>query len=90
MEAAEKNGDTFYRQEHPLAASIIEQALERRLSAASLRFDYGRYGSVVSALEPLLGKSGWLELSKLTIQSLDTEEFLLLAGCLDDGEPLDD
>ncbi len=61
-----------------------------QLSPATLTFDYGRHGSVVSAVEPLLGQCGWLELSKLTITSLDTEEFLLLTGITDDGDTLDD
>lgn len=87
---AEKNGDTFYRQQHPLAAHLIEQAQNRQLSPATLTFDYGRHGSVVSAVEPLIGQQGWLELSKLTITSLDTEEFLLLTGITDDGDTLDD
>ena len=87
---AEKNGDTFYRQEHPLAIDIIQRAARRNLPVATLNFDYARHGTVVSVLQPLIGSSGWLELSKLTIQSLDTEEFLILAGCADDGHSLDD
>jgi hypothetical protein len=87
---AEINGDTFYRQQHPLAAHLIERAQNRLLPPAMLNFDYARHGSVVSVLEPLLGHRGWLELSKLTITSLDTEEFLLLAGLTDGAEALDD
>ena len=83
-------GATFYRQGHPLALALIQQAISRELKLATLTFDYGAYGSVVSLLEPLLGQSGWLELSKLTITSLDTEEFLLLAGKTDDGQSLDE
>jgi hypothetical protein len=37
-----------------------------------------------------VGASGWLELSKLTVESLDTEEFLLFAARADDGRSLDD
>ena len=87
---AEKNGDTFYRIQHPLAVHLIEQAMSRQLPAASLDLDYGTHGAVVSAVESLIGQSGWLELSKLTINSLDCEEFLLLAGVTDGGEPVDD
>ena len=87
---AEKNGDTFYRLQHPLAAHLVERAQNRQLSPATLTFDYAGHGSVVSVVEPLLGQHGWLELSKLTITSLDTEEFLLLTGITDDGKMLDD
>jgi hypothetical protein len=87
---AEKNGDTFYRQDHPLAAHIIQEAIARNLPSASLRMDYAGHGQVISVLKPLLGRSGWLELSKLTVESLDVEEFLVLAAQTDDGITLDD
>ena len=86
---ANEHGDTFYRQGHPLATALIESALARNLGTASLTFDYAAYGSVISLLEPLIGQSGWLQLSRLSIQSLDVEEFLLLAGKTDEGLELD-
>jgi adenine-specific DNA-methyltransferase len=86
---ANENGDTFYRQGHPLATALIESALGRNLATASLAFDYAAYGSVICLLEPLIGQSGWLQCSKLSIQSLDVEEFLLLAGRTDSGLDLD-
>lgn len=87
--AAEANGDIFYRAEDELAGAIIERAIARDLPTAELRFDYRAHGAIVSALEPLIGSSGWLELSKLTVESLDTEEFLLLTAFTDDGVTLD-
>jgi adenine-specific DNA-methyltransferase len=87
---AEKNGDTFYRQDHPLAARVIQEAIARNLPSASLRMDYAGHGQVVSILKPYVGASGWLEFSKLTVQSFDTEEFLIFAARADDGRTLDD
>ena len=72
-----------------MATALIESAIQRKLDSATLNFDYAAYGSVVSVLEPLLGQSGWLELSKLTINSLDVEEFMLLTGVTDAGTVLD-
>lgn len=86
---ANENGDAFYRLGHPLASALVERAIHRNLKSASVAFDYAAYGSVISLLEPLLGKSGWLELSKLTISSLDTEEFVVLTGLTDDGLVID-
>jgi len=83
---AEKNNEIFYRQQHPLAVHLIELATSRQLPPAALNFHYGKYGSIISVLEPLLGQSGWLELSKLTITSLDTEEFLVLNAWTDLGQ----
>ena len=87
---AEANGDVFYRQDHPLAVRIIQEALARKLPVASLVLNYAAYGSVVSILKPLIGVSGWLEVFKLTVESLDSEEFILFAAGTDDGKPLDD
>jgi adenine-specific DNA-methyltransferase len=87
---AQKNGDTFYRQDHPLAAHVVQQAIARELPTAALRLDYAGHGQVVSILKPYVGASGWLELSKLTVQSFDTEEFLIFAARADDGRALDD
>jgi len=87
---AERNGDTFYRQDHPLAAHIIEQALSRDLAAVTVRLDYAAHRQVISVLKPLVGSSGWLELCHLTVESLDTEEFLIFAAQTDSGQTLDE
>lgn len=87
---AEKNGDTFYRQDHPLAAQLIQQAMDRELPISSLRMDYAGHGQVISILKPFVGHGGWIEISKLAVQSLDAEEFLIFAARTDDGRPLDD
>ena len=87
---AEQGGEIFYRQGHPLAARIIDRALERALPPAALAFDYSGSGAVISILKPLVGRAGWLELSKLTVESFDTEEFLVFAARTEDGDPLDD
>jgi adenine-specific DNA-methyltransferase len=87
---AEKNGDTFYRQEHPLASHVIQRAISRELPAVGLRLSYAGHGQVVSVLKPYVGASGWLELFKLTVETFDIEEFLLFAGGADDGRALDD
>lgn len=86
---AERNGDIFYRQDHPLAARLIDRAKQRDLEPAAVRMHYSQHPAKISILEPLVGRSGWLELSKLTIQSLDTDEYLILAAMTDDGEVLD-
>ena len=41
---AEKNGDTFYRQDHPLASHVLQQALARELPTATLRLNYAGHG----------------------------------------------
>jgi ERCC4-related helicase len=87
---AEKTGDTFYRQDHPLAAQLIEKALNRNLPPAILALDYAAHRQVISVLKPLIGSTGWFELSKLTVESLDTEEFLIFTAQTDSGRTLDE
>jgi adenine-specific DNA-methyltransferase len=87
---AQDNGDTFFRQEHKLAETIINRAIQRQLPPVSVTLDYARYAGNISIVEPLVGKSGILELSKLTIRSLATEDFLVFAARTDDGQMLDE
>ncbi len=84
---AERLGDTFFRQDHPLAARSIEQAINRPLTAASLTLDYTGSGTVISVLKPLVGRSGWLEVAKLSVDSFDTTEFIVFAGRVDAPRP---
>ena len=86
---AEVNGDHFYRSDHPLALRAIQDAIERKLSAAQITVDYTGSGSIVSMLKPFVGQSGWLELSKLTVESFETEEHLILVARTDAGQTLD-
>lgn len=86
---AEKEAGIFYRADHPLAARLIQAALGRQLPVAQLVMDYQAHGSRIAALEPFCGRSGWLELSKLTVESFETEEFLVLAAHTDEGRSLD-
>lgn len=86
---AQANGDTFYREGHELARALIDRALNRNLPPVSLTLNYSQYRGVISLLEPLIGHSGWFELSMLRIQSLEAEEFLILTGVTDKGVVLD-
>ena len=54
-------------------------------------FDWTNYRPIVSVLKPLVGHSGWLQLSLLTVQSLDqVEDYLIFAAVTDSGQPLDE
>ena len=87
---AERNGDTFLRQDHPLARKVIRRAADRPLSPAQLRLDYSNHPTIISGIKPLVGRSGWLEVVKLSVESLELEEYLVLAGHTDDGYVLDE
>ncbi len=86
---ADERGATFYREDHPLASSLLQKALGRVLRCEKLLFDLSGAGKKVSLLDPFRGKGGQLCLAKLRIDSVQIEEFLLLAGRTDDGQWLD-
>jgi adenine-specific DNA-methyltransferase len=81
----------LYRLAHPLAQHVLTQAKGRVLPPAEIVFDYTHYRPTVSILEPLIGHSGTLLLSLLTIQALDQiEDYLIVAAMTDDGQALDE
>ncbi len=80
-----------YRLNHPLAEALIEQAKRRELPAAEVLLDYADHGGKISILEPLVGQSGELTLSLLSVEALDhAEDHLIFAAITDDGQLLDD
>ena len=81
----------LYRLHHPLAEAIVAQAKGRELPVQEVRFDYGEHDGIISILEPLVGKSGWLTLASFTVESLDqAEDHLIFGAHTDDGTPLGD
>jgi adenine-specific DNA-methyltransferase len=93
---AERLGDHFFRQDHPLAARCIEDAMGRPLEPARITVDLSGSGRSISALKPFVGRSGWISATKLAIASCDSSEFVLLTGTIEPEraggrpEPLDD
>ncbi|MBL4702394.1 MAG: DEAD/DEAH box helicase [Phycisphaeraceae bacterium] len=86
---AQQTDEHFYRPDHPLALKLIEQAIARELPAAHLTLDYTQHRSKISIIEPLVGQSGWLEISKLTVSAVQVDEFLIFAARTDQDQPLD-
>ncbi|MEX1096278.1 MAG: SNF2-related protein [Planctomycetales bacterium] len=81
--------DFHYRPGHPLAEGLIARARGRSLPVRELLLDYDRRGVRVMLVESLRGQSGWLHVEQLTVESLDTEDTLLITGETDDGRVLD-
>ncbi|MGH7783910.1 MAG: hypothetical protein ACREO5_08760, partial [Candidatus Binatia bacterium] len=70
---------------------MIAQAKSRELAPVELRFNYDAHDGRISILKPFRGRSGYLALSQLTIESLDqAEDHLILAGVTDSGKTLDE
>lgn len=75
---------------HPLADAILAQAKGRNLDVREVSFDYANYDGIISVLEPVVGKSGWITLSSFTVESLDqSEDHLIFAVISDEGVTLE-
>ena len=85
----ESDGDFHYRPGHPLAEGLIARAKNCVLPPRELALDYDSRGVRIMLVEQLRGQSGWLHIEQLTVESLDTEETLLITGVTDDGRVLD-
>ncbi|HEY9227905.1 MAG TPA: hypothetical protein VIP11_14710, partial [Gemmatimonadaceae bacterium] len=70
---------------------VVARAKERSLAPAEVHFCYSdRAGGKVSALEPYVGRCGWLSVSRFTVSSLDrAEDHLILVARTDDGTRLE-
>lgn len=82
----------FYRLNHPLAEAVVAAAKSRALEGVvDLAFDLTNYKGKISAVEPLRGRSGWLQVTAVAIDSLDrAEDHLLVAAMQDDGNAVDE
>lgn len=78
----------LYRLGHPLAQSIIECCKKLEPGVGKIEFGYSGSGRNIAAVDPLVGKEGWLSGRLVSITTFDTQDHLILAGCLDDGSML--
>jgi hypothetical protein len=79
----------LYRFSHPLGEYVLDKGKKEDTPPAHIAFDLSNAATLISALEPIKHKSGYLTLSLLTIDSFETEEYLLFSGFTDQGESLD-
>lgn len=79
-------GDTFFRIDHPLAQQLIDKAIKQNTSVAEVSFYCEPH---VSVLQQYQGNSGWLDVSKLTVEAVGrTEEFLVVSATDSEGNSL--
>lgn len=87
---ADSKDQHFFAETSPLASWVVSNALGRDLdSSVTLELDYNAYPFKVSALEPYIGKSGWVAAEKITVSSVEDEDFLAITAITDSGEVLD-
>jgi superfamily II DNA or RNA helicase len=79
----------LYRLSHPLGEYVIHEASKRPCPPAEVVFDISGHPTRIAVVERLKGKSGWLSLQHLQIESFDREEYLLFSGMDDAGNNID-
>ncbi|HAU0125565.1 TPA: DEAD/DEAH box helicase [Legionella pneumophila] len=87
-QADEKNGH-FFKVDNQLASELLYKAKNIKLSPTLITFHYENYGLQLADLQKLRGKSGWLYLGKIEIDSIDVVEKLFFIARTDDGVILD-
>lgn len=79
-QSRQQNGCHPYRVGHPLAEAAVAQAKQRALPDMHLVFDYSSHPGKIGLLDQLVGRSGWLSLSRLAVTALEEEDRLLFAA----------
>jgi len=81
----------LYRLAHPLAEAVVNHAKETATPLAAIHFSYEDHDGKISTVESLRGQSGWLSLSRFTVEALDqVEDHLVLSAITDAGQILDE
>lgn len=78
-----------YRVGHPLAQRVLDRCRALATPPVELRFELNRNAKKIAILEAHRGHSGWLLCSRLSIESFEAEDHILLAGVRDDGQIID-
>lgn len=77
-----------YRIGDPLAQFMLTGLTNSEIPVSEVVLDYTRTPIKVTLIEQLIGRSGWLTVEQLTIESFEKEDILLHACVTDDGEPV--
>jgi ERCC4-related helicase len=74
-----------YRIGHPLAQKLIEECKNKKISGASIQFDYSSWPQQAEGLKIFVGQSGILTLFHLEINGSDEQDHLVLCAISDKG-----
>jgi len=85
----EERSQYLYRLSHPLGEHVVENAKTLVTPGAQIIFDVSHHPARIHAVEALCGKSGFLTLTRLVVESYEREEYLLFSGFDAAGVSLD-
>jgi len=79
-----------YRLNSPLGEEILDTAKQRELKQTKLIFDLTRNKYKISVLDDYKGKRGFLKATKISIQSYDLEEYVIITALTSDYKLLNE
>jgi len=79
----------IFRIGHKLAQRILTACKTNETPFKEVVFNYSETPIKVTTLEKFIGKSGWLQLQHLEINSFELEDYILMACYTEDGENID-
>ncbi len=65
---------------------MLDSLMNVDVEPMEITLDYSNSGTIVALIKELIGKSGWLTVDKLTIDSFEREDFFLYACVTDEGK----
>ncbi|MDD2426086.1 MAG: SNF2-related protein [Bacteroidales bacterium] len=77
-----------YRIGHPLAQAVMEKSKEAPTPPCEIVFDYSRTQAKVTLLEEHIGQEGWMRVERLSINSFEEEDHLLISCVSDNGSDI--
>lgn len=78
-----------YRPGHSLAQRILSNIKSQKSEEAEIVFNYSNCQTIISVLQPLIGKSGLLKISNYTVESFESEDNIILSSITDSGETIE-
>jgi hypothetical protein len=87
--SGEERSQFLYRLSHPLGEYVVESAKALPTASAKIVFNISHHPTHIHAVETLRGKSGFLILMRLVVESYEREEYLLFSGFDESGTSLD-
>jgi superfamily II DNA/RNA helicase len=88
-DGGEERSRFLYRLSHPLGEYVVDGAKGLATPPTRVVFDVTNHPTRLHVIEALRGKSGYLSLTRLVVDSYEREEYLLFSGFDDSGTSLD-
>ncbi len=79
----------IYRPGHPLAQRILGEIKRKTLPESEIIFDYTNDQAIISVIQPLVGRSGAMQVSGFTAEAFEMEDYIVVSAIDEKGEVID-